>query len=131
MNDDEFIPTRRSLLSRLKHLDGQASWQEFFGTYSRLIYRVAVKAGLSDAEAIPDIRPLRTQAMAGEGRCPRAGRERDARVREQASHRGDAEAGVEEARGNAEMSSNAHRGQAGQTRLQLLAQAFDEPEIAI
>jgi len=51
MNDDEFIPTRRSLLSRLKNRDDQRSWQEFFDTYGRLIYRVAVKAGLTDAEA--------------------------------------------------------------------------------
>jgi len=51
MNDDEFIPTRRSLLSRLKNWDDQRSWQEFFDTYGRLIYRVAAKAGLTDAEA--------------------------------------------------------------------------------
>ncbi|SRR6266568_575181 len=51
MNDDEFIPTRRSLLSRLKDWEDQASWQEFFDTYSRLIYCIAVKAGLTDAEA--------------------------------------------------------------------------------
>src|SRR5262249_1836678 len=51
MNDDEFIPTRKSLLSRLKQWDDQKSWQEFFNTYSHLLYRVAVKAGLSDAEA--------------------------------------------------------------------------------
>src|SRR2546427_4588726 len=51
MNNDEFIPTRRSLLSRLKNWDDQASWQEFFDTYARLIHRVAVKAGLTDAEA--------------------------------------------------------------------------------
>lgn len=51
MNDDEFIPTRQSLLSRLKHWDDQQSWQEFFNTYSRLIHRVAIKAGLTDAEA--------------------------------------------------------------------------------
>src|SRR6266566_3998809 len=51
MNDDEFIPTRRSLLSRLKNWDDQASWQEFFDTYSKLIYRAATKAGLTDAEA--------------------------------------------------------------------------------
>src|SRR5262249_36117906 len=29
----------------------QTSWQEFFDTYWRLIYNVAAKAGLSDAEA--------------------------------------------------------------------------------
>lgn len=51
MNDDEFIPTRRSLLSRLKNWQDQESWQEFFDTYGRLIYRVATKAGLTDSEA--------------------------------------------------------------------------------
>lgn len=45
------IPTRHSLLNRLKDWDDQSSWQEFFDTYWRLIYNVAVKAGLSDAEA--------------------------------------------------------------------------------
>jgi len=45
------IPTRHSLLNRLKDWGDQASWQDFFNTYSRLIYNVAVKAGLSDAEA--------------------------------------------------------------------------------
>ena len=45
------IPTRHSLLKRLKDWDDQSSWQEFFDTYWRLIYNVAVKAGLSDAEA--------------------------------------------------------------------------------
>ena len=51
MNDDEFIPTRRSLLTRLKNLDDQESWKDFFDTYARLIYHVAAKAGLTDAEA--------------------------------------------------------------------------------
>src|SRR5437667_9112289 len=45
------IPTRHSLLNRLKDWDDQTSWQEFFDTYWRLIYNVAAKAGLSDAEA--------------------------------------------------------------------------------
>ncbi len=48
---DELLPTRWSLLSRLKNWDDQESWQEFFETYWRLIYSVAIKAGLSDAEA--------------------------------------------------------------------------------
>ena len=48
---DELLPTRWSLLTRLKNWDDQASWQEFFDTYWRLIYGVAVKAGLDDAEA--------------------------------------------------------------------------------
>jgi len=51
MNDDEFIPTRRTLLSRLKNWNDQESWKEFFETYARLIYSVAAKAGLTDAEA--------------------------------------------------------------------------------
>jgi RNA polymerase sigma factor (sigma-70 family) len=48
---DEWIPTRRSLLTRLKNWDDQEGWQEFFNTYWRLIYGVARKAGLSDVEA--------------------------------------------------------------------------------
>jgi len=47
----EFIPTRASLLGRLKNWADQHSWQHFFNTYWRLIYSVALKAGLSDAEA--------------------------------------------------------------------------------
>ena len=46
----EFIPTRRSLLSRLKDCDDAESWREFFELYWRLIYSVARKAGLTDAE---------------------------------------------------------------------------------
>src|SRR5882672_12597302 len=44
-------PTRRSLVSRLRRWDDQASWDEFFKTYWRLIYSVAIKAGLTDQEA--------------------------------------------------------------------------------
>ena len=51
MNEPKFIPTRRSLLSRLKDWDNQDSWREFFNTYWRLIYDFAVKAGLDDADA--------------------------------------------------------------------------------
>jgi RNA polymerase sigma factor (sigma-70 family) len=47
----ERIPTRQSLLNRLKNLDDQTSWREFFDTYWRLIYDVARRAGLTDAEA--------------------------------------------------------------------------------
>ena len=50
-NADELIPTRRSLLGRLRNWDDQESWRIFFETYWRLIYQVALKAGLSDAEA--------------------------------------------------------------------------------
>src|SRR5262249_11758944 len=45
------VPHRRSLLSRLKNWDDQESWRLFFDTYWRLIYQVATKAGLTDAEA--------------------------------------------------------------------------------
>src|SRR5213083_2837939 len=47
----DLIPTRHSLLNRLKDWGDQTSWQDFFDTYWRLIYNVAVKAGLSDTEA--------------------------------------------------------------------------------
>ena len=48
---DEFLPTRKSLLTRLKNWDDQEGWREFFETYWRLIYSVALKAGFNDAEA--------------------------------------------------------------------------------
>lgn len=48
---DEFMPTRRSLLTRLKDWDDHESWKDFFNTYWKLIYGVAVKSGLSDPEA--------------------------------------------------------------------------------
>jgi RNA polymerase sigma factor (sigma-70 family) len=48
---EEFIPTRQTLLSRLKDWGDQDSWREFHDTYWRLIYRTARQCGLSDAEA--------------------------------------------------------------------------------
>lgn len=48
---DEFIPTRRSLLTRLKHWDDQRGWQEFFDTYGKLLHSVARRAGFNDADA--------------------------------------------------------------------------------
>jgi RNA polymerase sigma-70 factor (ECF subfamily) len=48
---EEFIPTRYSLLSRLQDWDDQESWKDFFDTYWRLIYSIALKSGLTDAEA--------------------------------------------------------------------------------
>lgn len=47
----ELIPTRESLLSRLKDWGDQESWRVFFETYWKLIYNAAVKAGLRDVEA--------------------------------------------------------------------------------
>src|SRR5580704_9900167 len=49
--DYEGIPTRRSLLSRLKNWDDNESWKVFFDTYWRLIYNAARRSGLGDAEA--------------------------------------------------------------------------------
>jgi RNA polymerase sigma-70 factor (ECF subfamily) len=48
---ENFIPTRRSLLERLKNLEDDASWKDFFETYWKLIYSVALKAGLRSADA--------------------------------------------------------------------------------
>ncbi len=47
----DFIPTRASLLARLKDRSDQASWKTFFDTYWGLIYHSAIKAGLNDMEA--------------------------------------------------------------------------------
>jgi len=49
--DGCFLVTRRSLVERLTDLGDQRKWQEFFETYWRLIYGVARKGGLTDAEA--------------------------------------------------------------------------------
>jgi RNA polymerase sigma-70 factor (ECF subfamily) len=48
---DDWLPTRTSLLKRLKNWDDEASWKDFFDTYSRLLYSVANKAGFDVAEA--------------------------------------------------------------------------------
>ena len=50
-DDDSFIPTRKSLLVRLKDWEDQESWRRFFDTYWRFIYSAAQKAGLGDTEA--------------------------------------------------------------------------------
>ena len=43
--------TRSSLVARLRNWEDHGSWQDFFDTYWKLIYAVAIKAGLADAEA--------------------------------------------------------------------------------
>src|SRR5687767_1262172 len=48
---DELIPTRISLLERLKDAEDHKSWQEFFTTYGGFIYAAAVKCGLTRTEA--------------------------------------------------------------------------------
>src|SRR6266704_3853276 len=49
--EDELIPTRASLLSRLKDWQDETSWKVVIDTYWKLIYNAAIKAGLTDAEA--------------------------------------------------------------------------------
>ena len=51
MKDHDSIPTRQSLLVRLKDVTDQESWREFFDTYWRLIHAAACKAGLTNSEA--------------------------------------------------------------------------------
>ncbi len=48
---DDWLPTRTSLLRRLKQWEDQESWRDFFNTYWKLIYGAAIKAGLNDADA--------------------------------------------------------------------------------
>src|SRR5580765_5645422 len=45
------IITRATLIARLENLQDQASWQEFFDIYWKLIYGVARQSGMTDAEA--------------------------------------------------------------------------------
>jgi RNA polymerase sigma-70 factor (ECF subfamily) len=49
--DENLMPTRYSLLSRLQNWNDQESWKIFFDTYWRLIYSIALKSGLTEAEA--------------------------------------------------------------------------------
>lgn len=51
MQPDSTIPTRRSLIQRLRDADDQESWRQFFDTYWKLIYSFAIKLGCTDAEA--------------------------------------------------------------------------------
>jgi RNA polymerase sigma factor (sigma-70 family) len=51
VNDPDSIPTRQSLVARLKDLGDQESWREFFESYWRLIHAAARKAGLTETEA--------------------------------------------------------------------------------
>jgi RNA polymerase sigma-70 factor (ECF subfamily) len=51
VNRESLDVTRESLIGRLVNLEDRPRWQDFFETYWRLIYGVARKAGLTDAEA--------------------------------------------------------------------------------
>ena len=56
-NNDEVIlgeayaKTRKSLIAKLDNWEDQQAWDEFYKTYWRLIYAVAMKAGLRSDEA--------------------------------------------------------------------------------
>jgi len=45
------LPTRRSLISRLRNRQDDDSWRDFFQTYWKLIYCFAVRLGCTDTEA--------------------------------------------------------------------------------
>jgi RNA polymerase sigma-70 factor (ECF subfamily) len=47
----DLIPTRKSLLGRLKNWEDNASWRDFFETYWKLIYSFTIQRGLSHEEA--------------------------------------------------------------------------------
>lgn len=49
--EEDFIPTRETLLCRLRNWDDHESWKDFFDIYGRLIYATAAKAGLNKAQA--------------------------------------------------------------------------------
>lgn len=46
-----YAKTRKSLIARLDNWEDQKTWDEFYQTYWRLIYSVAIKAGLRSEEA--------------------------------------------------------------------------------
>jgi RNA polymerase sigma factor (sigma-70 family) len=47
----EYLPTRQSLLERLRRWDDQESWRDFFNLYWGLLYSTAIKSGLNDSQA--------------------------------------------------------------------------------
>ena len=51
MCDKDVLPTRASLLRRVKDVHDQESWKEFDAIYRKLLYGFAVKAGLTHEEA--------------------------------------------------------------------------------
>lgn len=51
MNTDDPLPTRASLLNRLKDAGDSASWDEFHWIYRGLLMGVARRSGLNDQEA--------------------------------------------------------------------------------
>jgi RNA polymerase sigma factor (sigma-70 family) len=50
-SDDDLLPTRKTLVGRLKDVEDSESWRDFFETYWKLIYAFAIKSGCSETEA--------------------------------------------------------------------------------
>ena len=48
---EAYAKTRKSLIAKLDNWEDQKAWDEFYQIYWRLIYSVAVKAGLRSDEA--------------------------------------------------------------------------------
>ncbi len=48
---EAYAKTRKSLIAKLDNWEDQKAWDEFYKTYWRLIYAVALKAGLRSEEA--------------------------------------------------------------------------------
>jgi RNA polymerase sigma factor (sigma-70 family) len=51
MTPETRLPTRRSLISKLRNSEDHDSWRQFFDTYWKLIYSFAVRCGCTDTEA--------------------------------------------------------------------------------
>ena len=47
----DYLPTRSSLLFRLKEWNDSASWEEFFHAYNKSIHKIAYERGLTRVEA--------------------------------------------------------------------------------
>jgi RNA polymerase sigma factor (sigma-70 family) len=68
--EQDLLPTRSSLLKRLRDWEDQDSWRDFFDTYWKLIYAVAIKSGLTDADA----RDVVQETMLGAAKGLQAGK---------------------------------------------------------
>jgi RNA polymerase sigma-70 factor, ECF subfamily len=51
MRKHDSIPTRGTLLAKIKDLENGEAWKEFCATYGRLIRKLALAAGLTEEEA--------------------------------------------------------------------------------
>lgn len=49
-NEHDAVQTRESLISRVKNLEDEGSWKEFFDLYWKLVFNVAFRAGLNRAD---------------------------------------------------------------------------------